>query len=852
MKFRIIVSVFLALLTAAFTPLRVLADAAPVYISEVMVGMGETPKEAKKALTDKGFTVLDRDLNEGAGSVYKTDKYVYIGYKTTKDANEAITDLAVMNMNGGYSFADYEALMDKYRDSQIRPFIDKFLATINEYRENYRSDIPGNKAKADFAYSVLSHIIEDDSGSNMGDLLLNPTKEERGFTDDQYKALSEENKRKTVDLTTALMQGNTQVVFLMEQMLAMASDTNETTWIERLSELGPDGLDKKYAEAGVRPTDAKKEMAALYGDTAKVLLSGWIELRTALLEYDMEVSSSDNGGTEDAGEIELPSQYDIPVSEKSGDTPDLENIADDIEGALDSVTEIMEYGAELGEASEGSDVAGIYGVLKELPYGDDGTLYDFFTLDYGEVSGGNISALYPLASTLTEGQIAALDLLPLKLLVQIGATVGDAFEQFSPENSNLFEGVDFLGGISIYLDVNRELFGDKVALTSEALREGFDRELGWMKPDSDLLGLSKLTTLSWAVTGFFGAATLVSVIKCARAPGQYQTALDKFYEVDGAINDFFDNCNIADQGGGRIIKDWDEFYEKGKIRVDTWTKPGYSKVTFEMDVMEEGLDGVEYVKTSEVMEKYYDKSYNIDEHYDNIKEFKDQFEDAKRNSYYAQDRWFVLEVVFGVVFAVLTAISIGLTIYDLYRFYNIDYTPIPKYIVDEADITSVDGNGKQIVVRNDAAYYKVVTTNRPETHGQYKALNDYADLNGDVGKEWLALYTAALPGGEPIIADSFTVVTGSTRIPDGYEKSIHMFGSTAAANLTDSRYTYNDDLNGIYVYYKTEKAANSAETASVFAGSTLVLAGTGGAAVGAALGAGTVALAKRRKTSDEK
>ncbi len=55
------------------------------YISEIAVGGDKDSAAAKKALTDKGYTVYDRDLNEGAGG-----HFIYLGYKTTKDYNEAI------------------------------------------------------------------------------------------------------------------------------------------------------------------------------------------------------------------------------------------------------------------------------------------------------------------------------------------------------------------------------------------------------------------------------------------------------------------------------------------------------------------------------------------------------------------------------------------------------------------------------------------------------------------------------------------------------------------------------------------------------------------------------------------
>lgn len=58
---------------------------------------------------------------------------------------------------------------------------------------------------------------------------------------------------------------------------------------------------------------------------------------------------------------------------------------------------------------------------------------------------------------------------------------------------------------------------------------------------------------------------------------------------------------------------------------------------------------------------------------------------------------------------------------------------------------------------------------------------------------------------------------GSTALPEDYTTGIHMIGEKSAVNMTDSRYTYNDDMNGIYVYYKTGTSASSG-TASSFSG----------------------------------
>ena len=917
MKMRTLLSILLVLVIALTVPAQALAEAKPTaYLSDVMVGMGNTADEAKKALTDAGYTVLDQNVNEGAGSKLKTDKYVYIGYKTTENYLDAITDLAVMNMNGGYSFSDYAALMDKYRDSQIKPFVDSFLAAIKEYRANYKSENDANKAKADYAYTVLSRIFNEDCGNNMAELLLNPTKEEKGLTDDQYKALSDEEKKTTVDLTTTLMQGNTQVVLLVEQMLAMAADTNETTWLQRLSELGPEGLEQKYAEKGIRPAEYKKEMASLYDDTAKKLLEGWEDMRTSLLDYDAQNAAEG----EDAQAAEVDPE-DITVHIGVGDVePNDVNIANpgDMVGMIKSN---LEASAEIAEEAEETRDFALYAALKATPYGD-GTMYDFFTKPYAEVSGENISALYPMVSTLTEGQIAAIDFLSLALLLQIGVTDCESYMQCGLENSDLLEVVENAAQVSMFVDVNREIFGSTTALTSEALREQTLSEKSWTDPDSDLLGLSRLTALSWAATGASLLTTLAATCKykyswniAQKLLLQNEDILANFSQktIFSAYGLDFSGIELDrfDLDEADIASDLIDFTKLNVSRTKTGIKVSYSfnmknfvensRVAdlmrdFDVDdpIIMPDFKNCEYFadkpdelklaierankRVEEIAnevtnnnglrsvlldyEANANQSVDLDIGKSAAKKLKlDEIDDCaalktqidQKQFEYAKnaDKWGKFKKVSMVITALLAIGSIGLSVYDLYRYYNVKYTPIPQYIVDEADITYLDADGNKLVTRNDTAYYSVVKTNRPESHENYESLHDYADLNGDVGQQWLALYTVKHSGGEPILADSLKVVTGSTKLPDGYEKGVHMFGSNAAMNLTDSRYTYNDNLNGIYLYFKTEAASASTDTASVFSGGALALVGVGGAVVGAAIGALVTVLIKRKKKSQE-
>lgn len=60
------------------------------YISDVRTGCASSLSEAKKILTDQGYTVIHHDMNN---KVPNQKKWIYVGYKTTTNINDAITGL---------------------------------------------------------------------------------------------------------------------------------------------------------------------------------------------------------------------------------------------------------------------------------------------------------------------------------------------------------------------------------------------------------------------------------------------------------------------------------------------------------------------------------------------------------------------------------------------------------------------------------------------------------------------------------------------------------------------------------------------------------------------------------------
>ena len=110
------------------------------YVSDVILSYGMTDDEAKKWLTDNGYKYVDANLNAGADDTFSHKRSVYLGYMETNDAKKAITDMRLMNMNGGYSVSDYQVMLEEMR-TNIRSFLDNFVIADNIARERITPDI---------------------------------------------------------------------------------------------------------------------------------------------------------------------------------------------------------------------------------------------------------------------------------------------------------------------------------------------------------------------------------------------------------------------------------------------------------------------------------------------------------------------------------------------------------------------------------------------------------------------------------------------------------------------------------------------------------------------------------------
>ena len=409
-----------AVFVSAYAPtLASAAEEVPLYISEVYLSYGETPDKAKQWLTDNGYTVLDQDLNEEADGLMSTKRSVYLGYNTTTDKDEAITDMRAMNMNGDYSFDDYEKLLIS-KKAEITGFINNMKVALSEYRENYKK----GAVKAQISHDRMNQALDDDCGfGGLGDLLLEPVREEMSEAD--YN----KEPDKHVDLTTVIMQGNLDSVNALMSDLCLAADTSGNGWIARLKESGSDRLYDRY-EAEY-PELSESKLSALiqseYDDEARVFAQKLAELKESLEIYT--------------------------------------NAAVKAESEPEEITKYFEEHPDLN-FNDWSMAATVYVILSGIKYGS-GTLLDLVNGDkYDFDNEDDRSTLYPILDVMSAGQRSLLSYVDLGELVIMCNLEGEGWTE-TQEKANAI--LKTALPESVYAGIDRTAFQPGgIALTSQA------------------------------------------------------------------------------------------------------------------------------------------------------------------------------------------------------------------------------------------------------------------------------------------------------------------------------------------------------------------------------------------------
>ena len=434
------------------------ASAKKTYISDIVAVTAKDEADAKSQLEKEGYKLLtDSNVN----SSLKTG--VFIGYKETENAEEAITDIAAMNMKGKYSYSDYKTMLQK-RNDIISSSMNNIMVSISKFKDGYEE---GTEA-AKLTYNTINMYMEDDTKQLMGDYLL-----KFDFSDK-----AKEN------LTKVFMQGNSQIILAILDALSISADDADSTLIDRIVDTGIDGVADKYNTAYPTVAKAVKAMNAAYGKDAQTIYDSWDAFRELL------VSVEENYAVDD--------EYNTEITEKA----ETDGLDKDSAGFIESTAEL----AGNLETAYTTTEAMLYDNLKNTDF-EDGTLLDFFMQNKNDIT---VSDLYFIVDSMTDAQRAQIETVGLaQILVCAFAGTEDSDSETKECIDGYNELVDSFEAISVYQGVDRSIFTDGVAFTSAATEHEALYGESWFDSKSMTLNLSnedyiKVMMYTSIATGFFG------------------------------------------------------------------------------------------------------------------------------------------------------------------------------------------------------------------------------------------------------------------------------------------------------------------------------------------------------------
>ena len=196
-------SIVLVLGIMLSTSVSAFAASKEVYLSDIRMIYADTYKEAQQILSETkltGYQLLDKNLNSGSGEIG-----VWLAYKTTTNIDDAITDIAVMQMGGGYNLGSYQEMIKKSTEEYVA-MGEIYLQAIEYFAEAYDAD--NFLAKAAYRQLNFYKGLDKYENEKLGDLLVDG-------------ALSSTN------LATLFLQGNAKVLSNIRSLLAMGVSYNE-------------------------------------------------------------------------------------------------------------------------------------------------------------------------------------------------------------------------------------------------------------------------------------------------------------------------------------------------------------------------------------------------------------------------------------------------------------------------------------------------------------------------------------------------------------------------------------------------------------------------------------------------
>ncbi len=437
------------------------AAAQELYIESVCTFSAPTKAEAIKKCKDGGYIPVDSDLNEGNDA-----NAVILGYKTTTNQYEAVTDLSVLEMNTGYETKNYSYIVEKEME-QVSKITSALMVSFNEYANNLQNNSPA----AIEAKEILDLLyIPEKNNVTLGDYLAGDD-----CSEDFIKKL--------------FCQANTGIMLtVINTMAAGVTDCTEDNWAQRLV--------NSPVHRQITAEDLDCQLDREYEKIAK-------DLRQPLRDF------AENVGTAQA--FVEKNGYDALKDKDEENTEDYE-IPDEV---INNITACE----ELEDKDKSAFYLMAYELLNTYILADGRGVGDYIvSLGQAEyTSMEDVRRIYPLAASLTKGQFGVMRIVGIPQmalsLVNDNAKISETQKYTDELKSNIAKyNKDGSEKLSVWVGTDPIPYTSEIALTYQGIRETASAE-----EYSDLIAeKQKDKNLNYLMTAFsIGSTVIDSVVVLA-------------------------------------------------------------------------------------------------------------------------------------------------------------------------------------------------------------------------------------------------------------------------------------------------------------------------------------------------
>lgn len=257
--------------------ISVVAAAQELYVSELRLVYANSYTEAQAILADtefKNYKLLNQNLNRDTEEIG-----VWLAYETTSDIEEAITDISVMQMDGGYTEGNYQQMIQESTEEYLKMGA-KYKTVIEYFNKAYDA----GHFLAKMAYRQLNLYTVKTIGLKPEYI---PSFEGELLGDIFYDGIGE------AEIATMFMEGNSHVLSNIRSLLSMGVSYNADgkTYLDKVG----DEAEKMTADATIYDGKNYDELALYIVPTIKQLKSMFNDFA----HYENDLNFEDEEITED-------------------------------------------------------------------------------------------------------------------------------------------------------------------------------------------------------------------------------------------------------------------------------------------------------------------------------------------------------------------------------------------------------------------------------------------------------------------------------------------------------------------------------------------------------------------------